>query len=159
MLTNLDLLKVIAKERKKTFISTGMATIKDILTALKIFKKESCPVVLFHCVSTYPCPENELNLNLIRTYKTKFKNLEIGYSGHESSVSPSILAWFLGAQYIERHITLDRAMWGTDQSSSLEENGIKTLTNSLRKYPDMFGSGNKILDRKEKEVLKKFKYW
>ena len=159
MLTNLDLIKVVARERKKTFISTGMATLKDIHTALKIFKKESCPVVLFHCVSTYPCPENELNLNLIKTYKSKFKNLEIGYSGHESSVSPSILAWFLGAQYIERHITLDRSMWGTDQSSSLEEAGIKTLSSTLQKYPNMLGEGKKVLDIKEKKLLQKFKYW
>ena len=132
MVTNIPFLIEVAKEKKKTFISTGMTELKDITKAVKIFRKHKCPLVLMHCVSTYPCPEDTLNLNLIRTLKNKYK-CDVGYSGHESTVSPSIMAWFLGATVIERHITLNRASWGTDQSASLAEEGIKELTSILSK--------------------------
>jgi len=145
MITNIELLNEVAKERKKTFISTGMSTMKDIEKAVKIFKKNKCKFVLMHSVSLYPCNENLLNLNLIKTLKNKFK-CEVGYSGHESTVSPSITAYFLGADYIERHITLDRASWGTDQAASLSESGIDTLTNSLAKIPLTLGDGKKKLN-------------
>ena len=100
---------------------------KNINNAVKIFKKNKCDFVLMHCVSNYPCQEKDLNLNLIVTLSKKFK-CKIGYSGHESSVSPSLAAWFLGANYIERHITLDRSMYGTDQAASLSAQGIRELT-------------------------------
>ena len=158
MLTNLELVKLIAKEKKLTFISTGMSEIKDINRVIKIFKKNNCDFVLMHCVSTYPCPENELNLNIIKTFKKKYK-CKIGYSGHESSVSPSIAAWFLGAEYIERHITLDRSMYGTDQAASLSEPGLRDLANILAKLPMVFGNGVKTISKKEKELIKKFRYW
>ena len=158
MLTNIDLIKKIADEKKLTFISTGMSTLKDISKAIKIFKKRKCKFVLMHCVSTYPCPIENLNLNLISTLKKKFK-CEVGYSGHESSVSPSIIAYMLGARYIERHITLDRSMWGTDQAASLSENGMKTLSNILNKSSLVLGDGVKRLSKQENELLKKFKYW
>ena len=158
MITNLKFLDTVAKERKKTFISTGMTSEKDISNAVNIFKKNKCPFVLMHCVSTYPCPESELNLKVIETLKKKFK-CEIGYSGHESTVSPSILAWYLGATVIERHITLDRSLWGTDQSASLSEDGIRNFTNIIKKSPLMLGNGIKKFSRKEKEISKKFRYW
>ena len=104
MLTNLRLIDEIAKEKKPTFISTGMSTINDIKKTVNIFKKEKCKFILMHCVSTYPCPEEKLNLNMILTLQQKFK-CDVGYSGHEASVSPSIFAYLLGANYIERHIT------------------------------------------------------
>jgi N-acetylneuraminate synthase len=158
LLTNYDFLEYVAKEKVKTLISTGMSNINEIKNAVKIFQKNKCKFVLMHCVSEYPCPENKLNLNLISFLKKKFK-CEVGYSGHESTVSPSFFAWALGASYIERHITLDRAMWGTDQSASLEENGMKLLSEILNKAPKFFGNGIKKISRKEKEILKKFKYW
>jgi len=158
MITNLDLLKLIAKEKKLTFISTGMSKMKDINNAVKIFKKNKCDFVLMHCVSTYPCEEKDLNLNLIPTLKEKFK-CKIGYSGHETTVSPTYAAWFLGADYIERHITLDRTMYGTDQSASLSEAGIRELTNILLKFPSMLGDGNKIITKDEKKLIPKFRYW
>ena len=108
MITNTKFLIEVAKQQRNTFISTGMCTIKDIEKAVKIFKKYKCKFILMHCVSEYPCPEENLNLNLIKTLKKKF-NCEIGYSGHESSVSPSLFAWMLGANYIERHVTDDRS--------------------------------------------------
>ena len=90
--------------------------------------------------------------------KKKFK-CKIGYSGHESSVSPSIAAWFLGADYIERHITLDRTMYGTDQAASLSEQGLRELTSLLSKFPSMLGDGKKIITEAEKKLIPKFKYW
>ena len=111
-----------------------------------------------HCVSTYPCPIENLNLNLIQTLKKKFK-CEVGYSGHESAVSPSIIAHMLGANYIERHITLDRSMWGTDQSASLSESGMRNLSEILNKAHLVMGDGIKKLAKEERELLKKFKYW
>ena len=158
MITNLEFLTEVAKEGKKTFISTGMCTMKDIEKAISIFKKFNCNFVLMHSISLYPCDESLLNLNLIRTLKNKF-NCEIGYSGHESSVSPSIAAFLLGADYIERHITLDRASWGTDQAASLEEPGLNNLTTLLSKIPIMLGDGKKKFLTEEKKVSKKMRYW
>jgi len=158
MITNIDFLKEVAKEKKRTFISTGMCNMKDIETAVNIFKSYKCEFILMHSVSVYPCEENMLNLNLIRTLKKKFK-CDVGYSGHESSVSPTITAYFLGADYIERHITLDRASWGTDQAASLAEAGIDNLTSLLRKIPTTMGDGKKKFLNEEKIVGKKMRYW
>ena len=158
MITNINLLEKVAKERKKTFLSTGMCTMRDIERAVKIFKKNKCKFVLMHSVSIYPCEEKVLNLNLIKTLKDKFK-CEVGYSGHESTVSPSITAYFLGADYIERHITLNRASWGTDQAASLEESGIANLTSLLRKIPLALGDGKKRFLDEEKKNGKKMRYW
>jgi N-acetylneuraminate synthase len=158
MITNRPLLKLIAQEKKLTFISTGMSNMKDIDYAVKIFKKNKCNFVLMHCVSNYPCQEKDLNLNLITTLRNKFK-CQMGYSGHESTVSPSIAAWFLGVDYIERHITLDRSMYGTDQAASLSEQGIAQLADLLSKFPVMFGNGKKTISKEEKKLIPKFKYW
>ena len=158
MITNINLLEKVAKERKKTFLSTGMCTMRDIERAVKIFKKNKCKFVLMHSVSIYPCEEKFLNLNLIKTLKDKFK-CEVGYSGHESTVSPSITAYFLGADYIERHITLNRASWGTDQAASLGEDGIENLTSLLKKIPLTLGDGKKRFLDEEKKVSKKMRYW
>ena len=158
MITNRPLIKLIAQEKKLTFISTGMSNMKDIDYAVKIFKKNKCNFVLMHCVSNYPCQEKDLNLNLITTLRNKFK-CQMGYSGHESTVSPSIAAWFLGVDYIERHITLDRSMYGTDQAASLSEQGIAQLADLLSKFPTMFGNGKKTISKEEKKLIPKFKYW
>ena len=158
MLTNKELLKAVAKQKKTTFISTGMSNMRDIKNAVKIFKSNKCKFILMHCVSTYPCEEKNLNLNMIRTLRKKF-NCEVGYSGHEPTVSPSIGAWFLGADYIERHITLDRTMWGTDQAASLSEPGIRELSEVLKKASAMLGDGRKKILKEEKKLIKKFRYW
>ena len=158
MLTNIELLKVIATERKHTFISTGISSINDIIKCVNIFKKKNCKYTLLHCVSLYPAPEENLNLLTINFLKKKFC-CDVGYSGHESTVSPSILAYFLGATVIERHITLDRSMWGTDQSASLAEDGIKSLTSIIFKIPELLGKENIKKTKDEINLLKKFKYW
>ena len=158
MLTNTNLIKEIAKEKRFTFISTGMSNLRDIENCVNIFKKNKCPYALLHCVSTYPCDEKDLNLKTILTLKKKFK-CTIGYSGHENSVSPSVIAHMLGAEIIERHITLDRSMYGTDQSASLQENGIADLVNILTKVPTMIGNGIKKINNEEKKLINKFRYW
>mgnify|MGYP006139630293 CR=1 FL=1 len=158
MLTNTDLINEIAKEKKFTFISTGMSKMNDIRKCVKIFNKNKCEYAILHCVSTYPCEEKDLNLNVINTLREKFK-CTVGYSGHESSVSPSIIASMLGAKIIERHITLDRSMWGTDQSASLADDGLSYLSSVLNKIHLMLGSGIKKIGTNEKKLLKKFKYW
>ena len=158
MITNLDFIEQVAKKRKKTFISTGMCEMKDIYKALKIFKKNKCNFELMHCVSLYPCPENKLNLKMIETLRKKFK-CKVGYSGHEASVSPSFFAYMLGATSIERHITLDRSMWGTDQAASLSPGGMRLLCNSFHKIEKVIGNGVKKFSIEERKMLTKFKYW
>ena len=158
MITNLEFLISVAKQKKLTFISTGMCEMNDIKKAVKIFKKYNCKFILMHCVSLYPCPEEKLNLNMIKTLKKKF-NCPVGYSGHEPSVSPSIFAFMLGANIIERHITLDRSMWGTDQAASLSPDGMKMFSSVIKKSSKIFGDGIKKFYKEEKEMLNKFKYW
>ncbi len=158
MITNLKFLDFVAKEKKHTFISTGMTNLKDIKNAVKIFKKNKCDFTLMHCVSSYPAPEENLNLNTINTLRNKFK-CSVGYSGHENSVSPSLYAFLLGASVIERHITLDRSMWGTDQSASLSEPGIKNLVELINKSQTILGNGIKTKSKEDKKLEKKFRYW
>lgn len=158
MITNKIFLEQVAKKRKKTLISTGMCTMRDIQNAVKIFKKNKCDFELMHCVSLYPCPDKKLNLRMIQTLKKKF-NCKVGYSGHESSVSPSLFAYMFGATTIERHITIDRSMWGTDQAASLAPDGINLLCSSFNKLNDIIGDGVKKFSNEEKNMLKKFKYW
>ena len=132
MLTHNKLLELIAKEKKYTFISTGMSTMKNIENATTIFKKYKCPFELMHCHSAYPMPAKEANLNMIPVLKKKFK-CNVGYSGHEiSATSISIPAVMMGASSIERHITLNRTWYGNDQAASLEPQGIHRLVRDIR---------------------------
>ena len=158
MITNLKFLDFVAKEKKVTFISTGMCEMKHIKNAVNIFKKNKCPFILMHSVSMYPCPMKDLNLKMIQTLKDKFK-CDMGYSGHEVNVGPSVYAACLGANYIERHITIDRSMWGTDQAASLGPDGMKLLRNLLDKYELSIGTGVKKFLPEEKDKLKTMKYW
>lgn len=158
MITNIPLLEEIASEKKTTFISTGLGNLKDIDNAIDIFKKYDCPYIINHCVSLYPAPDDSMNLNIIKTLKDRYEG-KIGYSCHNTGVIPPIIAVAFGAKFIEKHITLDRAMWGTDQSASLEPRGMELI----RKYCDtaikMLGDGEKDLSDREKQLMKKFKYW
>jgi N-acetylneuraminate synthase len=158
MLTNINLLEEIAKEKKHTFVSVGMSKEKDILKAIKVFKKFKCKFTLMYSVSSYPADEEDLNLLSIAYLRKKYK-CEIGYSGHERTVSPTIMAYLLGANVIERHITLDRTMWGTDQAASLSEEGIKSLSEVIRKVPLIMGKEKFFKKKSEMNLLKKFKYW
>ena len=158
MLTNLALLNAVAKQKRFTFISTGMSKLNDVQTAIQIFKKHKCKFNLMHCVSAYPCSDENLNLKMIQVYKKKFK-VDVGYSGHEKSVAPSLMAACLGATSIERHITLDRTMWGTDHAASLEKNGMISFVNFIRRFEKIIGNGKKKFLQSEKDKLKENKYW
>ncbi len=143
MLVHNKLLKTIAGEKKYTFISTGMSTLKDIEKAVKIFRKFKCPFELMHSHSAYPMNPEEANLKLISVLKNKFK-CKVGYSGHETgSYLICVTAALLGATSIERHITLDRTMYGSDQAASLEPGGLFRLVRDLREIEKILGDGKK----------------
>ncbi len=131
---------------------------KDVEKAVRIFRKNKCKFILMHCVSNYPTKEENLNLRMINTLKKKF-NCEVGYSGHEKSVTPSLYAAVLGATFIERHITIDRTMWGTDQSASLELNGMSVIGEMLPKINKILGDGKKKFLKDEKIKFLSQKYW
>jgi len=157
MLTHKKLLETIAEEGKYTFISTGMSTMKDISKAVKIFKTHNCPFELMHSHSAYPMPPHEANLKMIQTLRKKFK-CKVGYSGHEiSSYSICLAAALLGATSIERHITLDRSMYGSDQAASLEPPGLIRLVRDIRELDFILVDGKKIIWDSELPAQKKLR--
>ena len=156
MIVDKKFLDFVAKQKKHTFISTGMSNMKIIDEAVKIFKKRKCSFELMHCVSTYPLKDETANLKFINTLKKKFK-CKVGYSGHESGLAISIAASAFGLTSLERHITLDRSMYGSDQSASIEPNGLKSLVDSVRKVEKALGNGKKIFLPEEKEMAKKLR--
>ena len=147
MIVDKDLLESVAQRKKHTFISTGMSNKKEIDDAIKIFRENSCPFELMHCVSTYPMKVEDANLTTINQLKKEY-NCDVGYSGHENGVLVSLVAFMQGITSLERHITLDRAMYGSDQSASLESSGMKNLTASIDKALLSLGkpSLGKIID-------------
>jgi len=142
MIVHTELLKEVASEGKHTFISTGMTTYNDIQTAVDIFRKANCPFELMHTVSTYPMKDEDANLNMIKTLREKFK-CNVGYSGHEVGLAVSYAAVALEISSLERHITLDRAMYGSDQSASVEPAGFRQLIGAVRKIELAMGDGVK----------------
>ena len=157
MLTNLELLKTIAEEKKHTFISTGMSTLEQIQDAVNIFKENDCSFELQHSNSSYPMKIEEANLKCIQTLREKF-NCDVGYSGHESTgYLICVIAAVLGASSIERHITLDRSMYGSDQAASLEPLGLQRLVRDLREINTILGDGIKRVWPSEIPVMKKLR--
>jgi N-acetylneuraminate synthase len=157
--TNSSFLNEVADLRRLTFVSTGMTTLEDIDNIVRIFSDKSCPLVLLHCVATYPASSESLNLRVIETLRDRYPQIPIGYSGHEASVSPTIVAVSLGACVVERHITLDRSMYGSDQSASLEPAGFRELIGAIAKVPLVKGDGIKKYEKGEKETAAKLRYW
>jgi N-acetylneuraminate synthase len=127
-----------SKRKKHTFISTGMSTKNEIDNAVKIFRNNKCSFELMHCISTYPMKPEDANLSTINELKNIY-NCDVGYSGHENGVAVSLAALMMGITSLERHITLDRSMYGSDQSASLEPEGIESLTNSIDKMLSAIG--------------------
>ena len=156
MIVYLDLLKMIAEEGLHTFISTGMSTHNDIKKAVDIFRTANCSFELMHTISTYPMKDEDANLNLISTLQEKYK-CNVGYSGHETGLAISNAAAALGITSLERHITLDRAMYGSDQSASVEPTGLRQLVGGVRKIADAMGDGKKTIINAEIPIAKKLR--
>ena len=158
MLTNIELLEFIAQEKKSTFISTGMSTIDEIRNAVKIFRKHNCPFELMHTNSSYPMKNEEANLNCIATLKNEF-SCNVGYSGHEAGATlVCVAAVLLGATSIERHITLDRSMYGSDHAASLEPAGLQRLVRDIRLLDIIKGDGIKNVWPSELPKLKRLRH-
>ena len=151
-----ELLEMIAAEKKHTFISTGMSNIEQIAKAVNIFKKYNCSFELMHAVSTYPMKDEDANLNAIKTLRDKF-NCNVGYSGHEVGIAVSCGAAALGITSLERHITLDRAMYGSDQAASIEPQGLRQLVESVRKIEKALGHGRKEVIPAELTIAEKLR--
>ena len=153
MIVYKDLLEMVSKEKKHTFISTGMTTYDDIKQAVDIFRKNNCSFELMHTISTYPMKDENANLLMINTLKDKFQ-CNVGYSGHESGLAISYAAASLGITSLERHITLDRSMYGSDQSASIEPHGFLQLIGAVRKIEIAMGDGVKKTIPEEAPIAK-----
>jgi N-acetylneuraminate synthase len=161
MIVFTELLEEIAREGKHTFISTGMTTYDDIDKAVDIFKKANCPFELMHTVSTYPMRDEDANLNMINTLRDRYQ-CDVGYSGHEVGLAVSYAAAALNITSLERHITLDRSMYGSDQSASVEQGAIQHLVGAVRKIEKAMGDGVKQTYEAEvpiAENLRQHLYW
>ena len=157
MLTNLEFVNEVAKLHRKTLISTGMSYAEDVRQALDIFRRHSTEIVLMHCVSIYPTPPKLCNLMEIQALAAH--GYTVGYSGHESGTTPTLVAMAMGARYIERHFTLDRSMYGSDQSASLEPDGFRRICGAARVVEDCLTTPSYEVHPQELENAKKMRYW
>tara|TARA_Y100000389_G_C17418618_1_gene495275 strand:+ start:594 stop:1421 length:828 start_codon:yes stop_codon:yes gene_type:complete len=156
MIANNELLNSVAEQKKHTFISTGMATIDEIENAVNIFSKKNCSFELMHCVSTYPLNPKNANLNVIETLKKKF-NCDVGYSSHEAGLVNCFAASALNISSLEKHVTLDRSMYGSDQAASIEPIGMRKLVQGIRTIESALGDGIKKIIPEEELVKKKLR--
>ena len=153
-LTDDNLLKYTKSKGKPLLLSTGMSTLEEIRHAVSILGEDN--LVIFHCTSTYPSNTEEMNLRVIESFKKEFK-CPIGYSGHERGVTPSVLAVALGAAAVERHITVDRTNWGSDQAASLEMAGLYHMVRDIRQVPTLLGDGVKVVYPREVPIIEKLR--
>ncbi len=157
MLGHRPLLNEIASEGRHTFISTGMALIEEIDEVVNLFRDAKCPFELLHCNSTYPMPDKDANLLCIPMLRERYR-CDVGYSGHESTGHKvCVAAVALGATTLERHITLDRAMYGSDQSASLSTPSLQSFVSAVRAIPEALGTGTKVITDAEKAVREKLR--
>lgn len=157
MLTNEELLEEVAKEGKYTFISTGMSSLEEIDHIVDVFRKHQCPFELMHCNSTYPMKEEDANLKVMQTLKERYHVDYVGYSGHETDLLVSICAVAAGASSIERHITLDKTMYGSDQKASIEPYELCKLVHDIRSIEKIMGNGIKVLSEAEEATKRKLR--
>ena len=153
-LTDDDLLKYTRTKGKPIILSTGMSTMDQIRHAVSVLGEKN--LIILHCTSTYPSDAHETNLKVIQTLKNEF-NCPIGYSGHERGVTPSILAVAVGACVVERHITVDRTNWGSDQAASLETAGLYHMVRDIRAVPALLGDGIKVVYDSERPIIEKLR--
>ena len=157
LLTDTELLTASAKSGKKIILSTGMSTLGEIDEAVEILRSHAGDnFALLHCNSSYPAPLEDLNLSCIKTLKDRY-NCEVGYSGHEFRLGTTVAAVYLGASILERHITLDRTMWGSDHMSSVEPQGLIKLVKGVRELETALGNGTKVVTEAEEKIKKKLR--
>ena len=158
LLTDIELITASAQTNKKLIISTGMSTMDEIDASVNAIKKanSNCDLSILHCNSSYPAPNEDLNLQCIKTLKEKYK-CTVGYSGHEFGLTTTIASVCLGAKIIERHITLDRTMWGTDQMCSVEPQGLIKLVRGVHELSAAMGDGKKVVTETEKPIRDKLR--
>ena len=153
-ITDDNLLKYTKSKGKPILLSTGMSTMEEIRHAVSILGEDN--LVILHCTSTYPSNADEMNLRVIETFKKEF-SCPIGYSGHERGLTPSVLAVALGANVVERHITVDRTNWGSDQAASLETAGLYHMVRDIRQTPVLLGDGKKVVYSRELPIIDKLR--
>ena len=158
MIGHHEFLETVAEERKVTFVSTAMSSYVEIDQAVEIFRRAQCPFVPMHCVGEYPATEESLNLRVICELQRRY-SCPVGYSGHEAGVSGAVLATMLGAVAVERHITLDRSMYGSDQAASLEKRGLELMVGYIRSIPTILGDGVKRITETEQTNSQKLRYY
>lgn len=151
-----DLLREIASEKKHTFISTAMSTLEQIDNAVNIFRSAGSPFELMYCIGTYPMKDEDANLKRINTLRERYK-CDVGYSGHEVGLAISYAAAAMGITSLERHITLDHAMYGSDQAASIEPAGLRMLVGAVRKIEKAMGNGDIYVLQNEVPVMKKLR--
>jgi N-acetylneuraminate synthase len=156
MLTRMDIMEAVAEEGRYTFLSTGMSTWEEIDAAVDLFRKKNCPFELMHTVSTYPMNDEDANLQMIPVLRERY-GCKVGYSGHEVGLAVSYAAAALGATSLERHITLSRAMYGSDQAASVEPTGFWQLCGAVRKIQKALGNGERVLSEAELAIRKKLR--
>jgi N-acetylneuraminate synthase len=154
-LTDKELLQKVKSTGRPVMISTGMSTMSDVENAIELLGTEN--LLIAQSTSNYPCQLEELNLRVINSFKEKYPGVPIGYSGHETGLAPTLAAVALGATFVERHITLDRAMWGTDQAASIEINGMFKLVSDIRDIEKALGDGIKKVYESEYKNLEKLR--
>ncbi len=154
MLTDDEFLLKLKSLGKPVLLSTGMSTMEEIRHAVKLLGEEN--LILYHCTSTYPTEHNEINLKVTEELRREF-NCPVGYSGHEKGVLPSVLSVQLGANSVERHITIDRTLWGSDQAASLEPEGLRRMVRDIREVKTILGNGKKVVYDSEIPVKKKLR--
>ncbi len=154
-LTDHNLLRYVRKTGRPVILSTGMSTMEQIHQAVEVLGHAN--LIITHCTSTYPCEPEELNLRMIETLRREFPEVPIGYSGHEVGLVPSAVAVALGACMVERHLTLDRAMWGSDQAASVEPGGFERLVKYIRVTEAALGDGVKRIYASELPSLRRLR--
>jgi len=153
-LTDDNLLRYTKSKGKPILLATGMSTVEQIEHALSVLGEDD--VILYHCTSTYPTNNEEINLLVIKDFQERF-SCPIGFSGHEKGILPSVLAAVYGAVSVERHITLDRTLWGSDQAASLEPDGLRRLVRDIRQIKTILGDGKKVVYPSELSIIKKLR--
>jgi len=154
-LTDDELLRRMRATRRTIILSTGMSTMRQIRHAVEVLGSDN--IILCHATSTYPAPVAELNLKMIYALQAEFPNVPIGYSGHETGLQTTVAAVAMGAVFVERHITLDRSMWGSDQAASIEPQGLARLVRDVRVISDAMGDGVKRIYDGERAAMKKLR--